>query len=327
MSNETVQMNVRALSRLGQNGALFGVGVMEVSEKFSNIMVLTADMGKPVGLSRFKARFPQQFINVGIAEQNLLGVAAGICSEGVPVVASAQAAFISMRSFEQVRQFLGYMELPVVTVGVSAGFGLTFFGNTHFAVEDVALMRTIPGMTILSPADATMAAKALVAAVEARKPTYIRCTGTPNSPIIYSSETEFVIGRAVRLREGFDVCLIASGNVTGNALSAAELLEREGYSVAVLDFHTIKPLDVEALEHCRQFKLIVTIEEHSIIGGLGSAVADHLSSYATHPYLLRLGVRDRYSVPGDYEYLLAQNRLDSVSIYQDTLEVIRRFVF
>ena len=144
--------NVRMWSILGSAGT-FGIAAMDLPEIDDSTLVLTADLRNFSGLDRFAATFPDRLINVGIAEQNLVGMAAGFASEGHPVVASAQAAFISMRSFEQVRQYLGYMKLPIVTVGVSAGFGLTFFGNTHYAIEDIAVMRTIPGLTILSPSE------------------------------------------------------------------------------------------------------------------------------------------------------------------------------
>ncbi len=316
------EVNSRTYSRLGQSGALFGMGLFDAIEEVGNTFVLTADMGKPAGMGRFIARRPEFFVNVGIAEQNLIGMAAGFASEGHPVVASAQAVFISMRSFEQVRQFLGYMNLPIVTVGVSAGFGLTFFGNTHYAIEDMALMRTIPGMTILSPSDAGQAAKAIVAALKSKSPVYIRCTGGLNAPVIYKSDYEFEIGKAIEIKHGKEIAIFATGTVTANALGAARALEEKGISTAVIDVHTIKPLDTACINRYAGHKLLVSVEEHNVIGGLGGAISEHVAGLVAHPPLVRLGVKDRFFTPGDYSYLIQQCRLDAVSIAEDILDAL-----
>jgi transketolase len=163
-------------SKLGQSGAAFGIGLLEANKSIANIKVISADMSRPAGLARFINLFPDQFFNVGIAEQNAVGIAAGMSSEGNNVIVTAQAVFITMRSFEQVRQYFGYMKLNATIVGVASGFGLTFFGNTHYAIEDIALMRSIPGMTVLSPSDAGQAAKMIVAAIQLDTPVYIRFT-------------------------------------------------------------------------------------------------------------------------------------------------------
>jgi transketolase len=312
----------RTYSRLGQAGALFGMGLFDAIEAVGNTFVLTADMGKPAGMGRFKTRCPEHFVNVGIAEQNLIGMAAGFASEGHPVVASAQAVFISMRSFEQVRQYLGYMKLPIVTVGVSAGFGLTFFGNTHYAIEDIALLRTIPGITILSPSDAGQAAKAIVAALKSKSPVYIRCTGGLNAPSIYKSDYDFEIGKAIEIKPGSQVAIFATGTVTANALEAAHALAEKGISAAVIDAHTIKPLDTACINRYAEHKLLVSVEEHNIIGGLGGAISEHLAGLHAHPQLLRLGVKDRFFTPGDYPYLIQQSRLDAASIAEDILSAL-----
>lgn len=318
------ELNARTYSRLGQGGALFGVGLIEAVAEGGEVTVLTADMGKPAGLGRFKDRFPDHFVNVGIAEQNLVGMAAGLASEGRRVVASAQAVFISMRSFEQVRQYLGYMQLPVVCVGVSAGFGLTFFGNTHYAIEDMALMRAVPGLTVLSPADAGMAAKAIGSALRAGRPTYIRCTGGLNAPAVYTTDVSFEIGKAIPVRPGTRVAILSTGAITANAVQAADRLAADGISTAVFDFHTIKPLDIATLQACLGHSLLVTVEEHTITGGLGGAVAEYLATLPAHPPLVRLGVNDRFFVPGDYAYLIAQSRLDAASIAEEIAAHVAR---
>lgn len=317
MSTVITEVTCRTFSRLGQAGALFGIGLFDAIKSVGHTYVLTADMGKPAGMARFKTRCPDQFINIGIAEQNLIGVAAGLASEGYPVIASAQAVFISMRSFEQIRQYLGYMRLPVVTVGVSAGFGLTFFGNTHYAIEDIGILRTIPGMTIISPSDAGQAAKAIVAALEAKTPVYLRCTGGLNAPAVYKSDYAYHIGKAIDLKPGSDIAIFATGSVTSNALAAAEELEVMGISSAVIDMHTIKPLDYNCINRFLQCKLIVSVEEHSTIGGLGGAISEYLSGLDRHPPLLKLGIQDHFFKPGDYHYLIRQSGLDATSIAED----------
>jgi transketolase len=312
----------RTYSRLGQSGALFGMGLFEAIEVVGNTFVLTADMGDPAGTGRFKTRYPEHFVNVGIAEQNLIGMAAGLASEGHPVVASTQAVFISMRSFEQIRQYMGYMKLPIVTVGVSAGFALTFLGNTHYAIEDIALLRTIPGITILSPSDAGQAAKAMVAALKSNSPVYIRCTGGLNVPSIYKVDYDFEIGKAIEIKPGLQVAIFATGTVAANALEAAHALEEKGISAAVIDFHTIKPFDTECIDRYVRHNLLVSVEEHNVIGGLGGAISEYLVGLHAHPQLLRLGVKDRFFTPGDYPYLIQQSRLDAASIAEDILSAL-----
>lgn len=317
MSITITEVNARTYARLGQAGSIFGIGLFDAIDSVGTPFVLTADMGKPAGMNRFRTRFQEYFINLGIAEQNLIGVAAGLASEGHPVVASAQAVFISMRSFEQIRQYMGYMGLPIVIVGISAGFGLTFFGNTHYAIEDIGILRTIPGMTIISPSDCSQAAKAISAALKSKQPTYIRCTGILNSPIIYKNDYEYHIGKSIEIKPGSDIAIFTTGTVTSNAIEASQFLEEKGISTAVIDMHTIKPLDVAILHKFLKHKLLVSIEEHNIIGGLGGAISENLSNLTNRPRLLRLGIKDSFFNPGDYNHLLNQSRLDAKSITED----------
>jgi transketolase len=323
MAATITKASARTYSRLGQSGALFGMGLLEAADEVGDVYLLTADMGKPAGMSRFKNRYPDRFINVGIAEQNLVGMAAGIASEGHMVVASAQAVFLSMRSFEQVRQFAGYMNLPLVLVGVAAGFGLTFFGNTHYAIEDLALMRTIPGMTVMSPSDAGQAAKSIVVALKSGQPTYIRCTAGLNAPVLYDTDYDLEPGRPIELKAGSDVAILATGAVVANALAAAFTLDELDVSTAVLDVHTVKPFAADCLDRYRDVRLLVSVEEHSVIGGLGGAIAEQLAAQTSHPPLLRLGVQDRFLAPGDYQYLIQQAGLDQSSIVERILSALQ----
>lgn len=299
------KFNSRAYCRLGQSGSVFGLELMEQVENY-NLKVLSSDMSVVAGLDRFKKEYPEKFYNVGIAEQNLLGVAAGLASEGYKTVAVAQACFISMRSFEQVRQYLGYMGGKVICVGINSGFSLTFFGNTHYAIEDLALMRSIPNMTVISPADAGEAVKAFDAALKVDGPVYLRLSGSLMTPIVYKEDYDFSIGKSMTVREGNDVAIFATGLMVNNAIKAVEILGEKGISSSVIDVHTIKPFDKEIVQCNRDKRLLVSVEEHSVIGGLGTCVADELSEYENSPALLKLGVNDTFMPVGDYAYLIEQ---------------------
>jgi len=316
-----MKYNIRGLSRLGQSGAVFGMSAPEMHEQF-RLKILSADMSVPAGLDRYKNAYPEDFYNVGIAEQNLLGISAGLSSEGFKVVAEAQAAFITMRCFEQVRQYMGYMELPIVTVGINAGFALTYFGNTHYAIEDVSLMRSIPKMTVLSPADAGEAVKLFEAALKLNSPVYLRLTGSLNIPIVYKEDFELTIGKAIQLKGGEDIVIFATGLMVNNSIKAAELLSEQGISASVLDIHTIKPIDRDCiLANCDK-KLMVSVEEHNVIGGLGTAIAEVLSETRNSPPLLRIGVQDRFMPVGDYNYLVEQAGLSPEQIAESILNKV-----
>lgn len=311
--------NARVVSRLGQAGAVFGLALPEYMSKYGGIKVVSADMSRPAGLDRFKNQYPNDFYNTGIAEQNMLGVATGLASEGYTVVAEAQACFLSMRSFEQVRQYMGYMQIPIVCIGINSGFSLTFFGNSHYAIEDMAIMRAIPNIIVLSASDASMAVTLFEKALDMHVPVYLRLSGGLNAPIVYNAQPDVRIGGSNVLREGKDVVLLATGSMVHNALQAAEWLMRQGIESKVVDVYSIKPIDKKQIECATKSKLIVTIEEHNIIGGLGGAVAEVLSDIASTTKLLRLGIADKYAQVGDYAYLLAQYRLPPELIAEDVL--------
>lgn len=299
------KFNPRVYFRLGQSGSIFGMELMEQAGNYP-FKVLSSDMSVVAGLDRFKKEYPDNFYNVGIAEQNLLGVAAGLDSEGFKTIAVAQACFISMRSFEQVRQYLGYMGGKVMCVGINSGFSLTFFGNTHYAIEDMALMRSVPNMTVLSPADAGEAVKLFDAALKVDGPVYLRLSGSLNTPIVYKEDYELKIGQAITLKEGDDIAILATGLMVSNALKAAEILLEKGITATVVDVHTIKPIDKDTiLKNCGK-KLLISVEEHNVVGGLGTAIADVLSEQRNSAPLLKLGVQDHFMPVGDYNYLVEQ---------------------
>jgi transketolase len=248
-------------------------------------------------------------------------------NEGIKTIASCQACFLSMRCFEQVRQYAGYMELPIIFVGVSSGFALTYFGNTHYALEDITLMRSIPGMNILSPSDPGQAAKAIESAIELSKPVYIRCTGIQGTKPIYSNDFDFRIGKLNILNPGKDLVVFSSGAITRNALDAViQIKEEIGLDVKLIDVHTISPLDINTLKECMSAKLWISIEEHFTSGGLGSVLMEFLITQdgKRKPSLNRIGVNNKFTVPGDYDFLLRSHGLDKKGIYLKLLEATKK---
>lgn len=317
---ELTSINARIYSKLGQRGTIFGMSLPEITENHPEIMVLTADLTILSGLDRFVAKYPNQFLNTGIAEQNMIGIAAGLAAEGHKTIATTYATFISLRSCEQIRHYLGYMKSNVIVIGSGAGLVMAFSGNTHYAIEDIAVMRAIPNITILSPSDAGLAAKAFEAVIELNKPVYIRLTGALNCPIIYKNDFNFEIGKSIVIKEGADITIFATGMMVAQSLKAADILEAKNISIKVVDVHTIKPLDTSIIIESLSSKLFVSVEEHNIIGGLGGAISEFLTMKGNAVPLLRLGIQDAFCKVGDYSYLLLQNRLNPDLIADDILE-------
>ncbi len=303
---------------------MFGIYLPDIVEQHPELRVVTADMSYIAKLERFKILYPEQFINVGIAEQNMLGICAGLSSEGFKCVALAQATFISMRCFEQVRQYMSYMQYPIILVGLAGGFQLQFMGNTHYALEDLSLMRSIPGIVVMSPADAGEAVNCFEEALGLNRPVYIRFSGGPENNV-YVDDYHFTCGKSICLKEGDDVCIFATGSMVSNALKCARLMENNAnISVRVVDMHTIVPLDETAIIQSKKSRLIVSLEEHHIVGGLGTAIADFISSDLNYPPLLKLGVGEEYSAVGDYAFLLKQHRLQPDKMMEDILKRYRQ---
>lgn len=316
---EINQSNARQWSRLGSRG-VFGQAILAVAEHHPEMMVISADLGNSSGLDRFKKTYPDQFLNVGIAEQNMIGVAAGLAKEGFNVFATSFAPFITMRAAEQVRMNLGYMNMNVKAVAIGSGVSMAFLGNSHFGIEDAAVMRSIPNITVVCPADCAEIFKTVQAAVKFEGPMYIRLTGAVGNPPVYSEDYAFEIGKAVVLREPSDVTFIATGSMVYESLEAVKLLEEKGIKAGVINMHTIKPLDASAIELAlKRSKLIVTVEEHSVIGGLGSAVAEYKAAKCNAPPQLILGLPDAFDVTGEYRYLLERHGLVASKISQSVV--------
>ena len=307
---------IKAYSQMGQKGAASGIGMLEVVKRNPDVVAVVADSVAIASLDRFQKLYPDKIVNVGIAEQNMIGVAAGIASEsGKSVYAFTYSAFIIARALEQVRLNLAYHQFNVKLVGNSAGFAMEMLGVSHWAVEDIAFTRVLPNMTVLSAADSLQAIKMVIAADEIDTPVYIRLSGGQNIPVVYEQDFEYQIGKAIKLKEGKDIAIIATGLMVHESLLAAELLEKRGIHCSVLDMHTIKPLDEEILDDVfSTFELIVTVEEHNVIGGLGSAVAEYKGSRKNAPRQVFIGVKDQYLKLGTQRYIWQQYGLTAEQI-------------
>lgn len=319
---EITRISARTCSMLGQRGSVFGHAVLEAAEEDEKFILLTADLATLSGMTKYIDKYPNQFYNIGIAEQNMIGISAGLAAEGFHPCATTYATFITMRSCEQIRHFCGYMKEKIIVVGSGAGLSQGFAGNTHYTIEDLAVMRSIPNITIMSPADGASAVKQFELARKAEGAVYMRLTGNLNCPMVYKEETDFEIGKAKLLKEGSDVVIYAVGTMVSAAMKAAALLEEKGVSATVYDMFTVKPIDREAVNACKSYKLAVTIEEHNKMGGLGAAVAEVMTEQVGLPKLLRCGIHDSFDLACDYDGLLAQNRLTPELIVEDIIAAL-----
>ena len=319
ISNENVALWSRISSR-----KTFGLVLDELAYEHPELMVLVADVADSAGLGDFEKHHPEQFLNVGIAEQNMIAIAAGLAKSGYKVFAVSFAPFASMRCFEVLRTYLGYMNLDVTVVGIASGLSMGTGGNTHYGLEDLALPRTIPNMTVVSPADCTETVKATEALLEHKGPAYLRLTGVNGNQPVYKEDYDFRLGKAAKVREGTDVAIIATGTMVYESLRATRKLQKEGISCAILDMSTVKPLDKEALEEAfDSYRLVVTVEEHTLIGGLGSAAAEYKARYGKKTKLEMIGLPDSFEKAGTYAWMLDNQRLSARHLADRILEVYK----
>lgn len=313
------RMQLRTWSMLGKRGT-FGSVLTELAPSYNNLMAMSADFARSSGLERFSRLYPEKFLNVGIAEQNLIGVASGLASEGYNVFATSFAAFIATRSYEMVKIHCGYMQHNIKVVGLASGFGVQQQGNTHYGLDDICLMRAIPNMTILSPADSTEVVKATEALLNHQGPAYLRLCGEANDPMVYKSDYDFAIGTAITLREGRDVTIIATGTMVYQSLQAARKLSEARIECTVINMHTIKPIDKTVIdEYCFNRKLVVTIEEGFISGGLGAAVNEQIiSTNRNSVKILNIGL-DEFPHAGSYKWMLQETGLNAERIAEKIL--------
>ena len=297
----------------------YGEALVKLGKENKDVVVLEADLSKSTMTSYFQKEFPERHINVGIAEADMMGTAAGFATTGKIPFASTFAHFAAGRAFDQIRNSIAYPRLNVKICPTHAGVSLGEDGGSHQSVEDIALMRSIPGMLVLSPADAVETEKMILAVAKYEGPVYVRL-GRLNIPVIFDDSYTFEIGKAVTLKEGNDVAIFATGLMVYEALEGAKLLEQEGINARVINVSTIKPLDEETvLKAAKECKFIVTSEEHSIIGGLGSAISEYLSGvYPTK--VIRHGINDEFGQSADGETMLNNYKLRAKDIAETVLK-------
>ena len=292
----------------------YGNSLVEFGEKYENIVVLDADLAEATKTCMFKKKFPERFFDCGIAENNMMSVAAGLSTCGKIPFASTFAMFAAGRSFEQIRNSIGYPHLNVKICATHAGISVGEDGATHQCNEDIALMRTIPGMVVINPSDAVEARAAVEAAINYQGPVYIRF-GRLALPIINEQEEySFQIGKAIKVADGKDVTIVANGMMVAEAIEARKMLEAEGISASIINMHTVKPLDVESLvADAKITGAVVVSEEHNVIGGLGSAVSEALGENYPVP-VVKHGVNDVYGKSGPAKELIEYYGLNAKGI-------------
>ncbi|MBN1144310.1 MAG: hypothetical protein JXA72_07795 [Bacteroidales bacterium] len=300
---------------------VFGEAVMEAALENQNIVVLSADSSSGSGLGNFPAKFPDRHFEFGIMEQGVIGFACGLATTGKIPVFAAIAPFVTARPYEMFRNDLGYMNQNVKVVGRCAGLTYDQLGSTHHSLDDVAIIRTIPGVTVINPGDPVTIGKAVHAMLNHLGPCYMKI-GNPPMPVLYPDDIEFRLGKGIVIQDGHDVALIATGTVLSKAVVAARLLEEAGVSVRLIDMHTIKPLDHDLiLSAAREIGKIVTVEEHFLAGGLGSAIAE-LCSQEYPAKMKMIGIDDLYASNGPYEQLIGKYGLQPDQIKETVIHFL-----
>ena len=297
----------------------FGKALVELGKENENVVVLTADLAGATKTSLFEKEFPDRFINVGIAEQNMIGISAGLATTGKIPFASTFAMFAAGRAYDQIRNSVAYPKLNVKICGTHAGVTVGEDGATHQMLEDLSLMRSIPNMTVLCTSDDVQTRWAIKEMAKIDGPVYIRLARVA-TPVIYNENQKFEIGKMVQIGDGTDATVFATGVEVAEALKAKEEFEKENINIRVVDVHTIKPIDREMIIKCaRETKKLITIEDHSIIGGLGTAVCEVLSEECPTK-VVRMGMQDRFGKSGKAEQLLKYFKLDSEAIIEKVKE-------
>jgi transketolase len=327
MLNPKLKLDVKVLTDDAQQAPIrkgFGEGLLEAGEQNKTIVALCADLTESTQMHFFKEKFSQRFVEIGVAEQNLVTVASGMAAMGKYPFVSSYAMFSPGRNWEQIRTTIAYNDRPVVVVGSHAGVSVGPDGGTHQAIEDIALMRVLPRMTVISPCDSIQAKKAVLALSQSPRMAYLRLA-REKTPIITSEETPFELGKGQILfkPEGHaHVAIVATGGLVAHALRAAKDLEKKGIRAVVANVHTIKPLDTELiLELAKETKAIVTVEEHQVVGGLGSAIAEFLAE--TYPTKMHfVGMRDQFGQSGTPGQLVQHYGMDRDGITKAVLELL-----
>ncbi len=301
-------------SKAGHRVAM-GESMILVADEFKDVVTVNADITNTARMVNFEKKYPERLLNVGIAEQNSIAYSAGIAREGLIPYTVGLGAFTPMRCAEQMRVACGYMNMNVKVVAIESGVGFGPLGNTHFSMDDLAVVRAIPNFTVISPSDPMTIYKALRAAATYEGPVYLRMTGAGGFPVMYDNDCAFEIGKAIEYKKGTEVAIISTGAMLCEAVKAAEMLDAKGISTRVIDMHTIKPLDTAMLDDVfANNSLVVTVEEHTCMGGLGSAVAEYKATKANAPKQVFCSFPDAYLPVGNRDYILSECGLDANGI-------------
>ena len=319
---EITKKNIRVWSILGMRRIL-GYAIKDLVELDKRVLFATADTGRYYHYDDLLRTYPENVVDVGIAEQNLVSACAGLQNEGFNVFAVTYGPFLTSRALEQVRIGLGYMGLGVKMIGVGGGMCDGNMSPTHMGVDDIANVRIVPNMRVICPADGMELIKTLTALKDADFPAYVRTTGRFPIPVIYKEDYDFQIGKAVTLREGKDIAFISQGTLLGDVLKAADMLAEQGIDCKVVNMHTVKPLDAEALREIAGYRLVVTAEEHLVHGGLGGAIAEFYAQEPVRPRMYMLSVGEQYPLAGEYPDLLSRNGLTAEQMTADILAKLR----
>jgi transketolase len=315
--------NLEKVAKTGPRNS-FGFALSMAGEEDPSIIVVTADLRDSTKVTDFVNNHPDRYYNVGIAEQNLVTFSAGYAKAGFTVFATSFACFLAYRACEQIRLDVCYNNANVKMAGVGGGVAFGVQGNTHYAFEDMALLRAFPNLTIFSPSDGSCIFKAVQKAVEIKGPVFIRITGEWVNPTVYSEDYTFETGKANWISEGGDVAILATGSMTHAAVKAASILGSRGIRAAVADVHTIKPFDREAVKKAVKASLVVTVEEHGIIGGLGGITAETMSETGNCPPLMRIGLPDTFGKVGTYPEQIERHGLTAGKIAEKIQERLDR---
>ena len=313
---------IKLWSSIGSR-ASFGLAAFELAKNNNNLMIVTADVSTSAGLDRYKKKYPNNYVDVGIGEQNMMSVASGLASEGFDVITTTFSPFQTLRCAEQIKVNLGYMKNKVVMVGLASGLILGNLGFTHCSIEDIGILRSIPNLTIISPADSFETVKATEASIKHDQSVYIRLTGGSNNPMVYESDYKFEIGKAKMLIDNGEILIISNGMMVKKSIDIANYFKERGVNISVINMHTIKPLDHDLLDKIiSKYKYCFSLEEHNIFGGLGSALSEYFASKDHRIKFKSIGIEDKYIKSGSYNYLLKEYGLDNESIINTIKKII-----
>lgn len=308
----------RQWARIGPRG-VYGQSILSLAEENKDIFAISADLGNSSGLDRFKNKYQNRFLNIGIAEQNMVGFSSGLSTLGFNVFISSFAPFITMRAGEQVRMNLSYMNSNVKLVAIGSGVSMGFLGNSHFGLEDISIIRSLPNIPIISPCDCFEVYKAVNELSKFEGPAFLRLTGAAPAQIINKTDYEFIIGKSIEIVQGKEILILSHGTILSNCIKAAEILNQKfSINPTVVNVHTLRPLDPNIKKMINSYSLIVTVEEHFISGGLGTILSELItSSSTTKASLLKLGLPNNFLKSGTYKQLLKRYSLDPDGIAEN----------